>query len=306
LNTLQIFLFGSTRIKHADLISDVKVTRAVKALLAYLLLYRHRTHQREVLANLFWGDYNEERARSCFSTTLWRLRRILEPKQKNKGTYLLTTTSGEIGFNNESDYWLDVAVFEGLISKIVKKPIDEMESNEITELEKALRLYTGDLLEGFYDDWALRERERLNIQYLRGLEHLMDYYGYHKDYEQALAYGRQILAQNPLREEIHRKEMRLYAQNGQRALAIKHYENCNRILQAELGINPMEETQELHKRILELTDDKDVSLALRLDHGTRKAKEPTNSDLIFQKVQSAINDCDKLRRKLLQIMRHLQ
>ncbi len=84
--TLRISLFGNIRIAHADWAADVKITRAVLSLLAYLLVYRRRIHPREVLTALFWGDHSEERARSCLSTALWRLRRVLEPGDTAKGT----------------------------------------------------------------------------------------------------------------------------------------------------------------------------------------------------------------------------
>ncbi|MFQ5854953.1 MAG: BTAD domain-containing putative transcriptional regulator, partial [Anaerolineae bacterium] len=210
MSILRISLFGDVRIARDDWSSEVRVTRSVQALLAYLLLQRHRVHPREVLAGLFWGDHSENRARSCLSTALWRLRSALEPEGIPRGTYLVRTPAGEIGFNHESDHWLDVAVFEEQAGRVLAQPIDVTESAKVQELENALRLYTGELLEGFYDDWALRERERLRFLYLNSLAHLMHYHKYQGAYEESLAYGQQILQHDPLREEIHREMMRLY------------------------------------------------------------------------------------------------
>ncbi|MFQ6102462.1 MAG: BTAD domain-containing putative transcriptional regulator, partial [Anaerolineae bacterium] len=193
MRVLRISLFGGVRIAHDGQISGMKVTRIVQTLLAYLLLQRHRSHPREVLAGLFWGDHSQERARSCLSTALWRLRRVLEPEGTPRGTYLMTTPAGEIGFNRESDHWLDVAVFEEQVGRVLAKPIHAVEAAGVRELESALQLYRGELLEGFYDDWALRERERLRCLYLNSLAHLMRYYKHHGAYEQSLAYGQQIL-----------------------------------------------------------------------------------------------------------------
>jgi DNA-binding SARP family transcriptional activator len=55
---------------------------------------------------------------------------------------------------------------------------------------------------------------------------------------------------NPLQEEIHREMMRLYLENGQRALAVRQYQICCSILAKELGIAPMEETKALSTQIL--------------------------------------------------------
>jgi DNA-binding SARP family transcriptional activator len=59
---------------------ESNLSRAIMAPLAYLILYRNRPHSREVLTGIFWGDHPENRARSCLSTALWRLRKALEPR----------------------------------------------------------------------------------------------------------------------------------------------------------------------------------------------------------------------------------
>ncbi|HEX9990077.1 MAG TPA: bacterial transcriptional activator domain-containing protein [Chloroflexia bacterium] len=249
---LSISLFGGVRIVHAAWPSEMKVTRTVQALLAYLLVPCQRSHHREVLAGVFWGDHNQQQAHGCLSTALWRLRAILEPPGIPRGSYLKVTPSGEISFNWESDHHLDVSCFETQASRSLSIPADRMTSSDVQELEGALALYTGDLLEGFYDDWVLRERERERALYLNALLHLMNYHGYQANYAEGLAHGRQILQHDPLREDIHRAMMHLYLRSDQRALAARQYEACRQFLAAELGIEPMEETRSLYEQVLSL------------------------------------------------------
>jgi DNA-binding SARP family transcriptional activator len=250
MSPLRIYLFGSFQITHSNWQSPLKVPRSGQTLLAYLLLQRQRSHPRELLASLFWGDYCQERARCCLNTTLWRLRRVLEPEEIPRGTYLLTTDTGEVGFNPESDYWLDVAAFEEQAGLALAKPIQAIEATDVQILKNALRLYTGELVEGLYDDWALRERERLRRLYLNSLAHLLHYHKRHGAFEESLACGQKILDQDPLREEIHREMMRLYCESGQRPLAVRQYERCCEVLATELDIPPMEETQALYTQIV--------------------------------------------------------
>lgn len=129
-----------------------------------------------MLAGLFWGDHCQERARRCLNTTLWRLRQVLELEGIPRGTYLLTPAADEVSFNWESDYWLDAALFEEQAGQILTKPVEAMNTADVQILRQALQLYTGDLLEGFYDDWVLREREQLRRLYLNSLAHLLHYY----------------------------------------------------------------------------------------------------------------------------------
>jgi DNA-binding SARP family transcriptional activator len=290
MSVLQIWLFGNVQLTHEAWSAEVKVTHTVQGLLAYLLLQRHRCHPREILTNLFWGDYTEERARSCLSTTLWRLRRVLEPDGTPQGTYLVTTSTGEIGFNAESDYWLDVAVFEEQASRVLGKAFPAIETSEVQALAHTLQLYRGELLEGFYDDWTLRERERLRLLYLNSLAYLMRYYRHYQAYEEGLICGQQILNHDPLREEIHRDMMRLYLESGQRTLAVRQYETCREVLAAELGIPPMEETQALYAQIVPAASPDPVP--------SNFPREPANLKQALRQLRLSMQGFDEARERL--------
>ena len=71
---LHIHLFGIVQILHHGRPQDARLIHGAQSLLAWLLLHRRKTHTREALAALFWGEQSETRARSCLSTALWRLR----------------------------------------------------------------------------------------------------------------------------------------------------------------------------------------------------------------------------------------
>ncbi len=51
---LQVVCFGGIRLTHKNWLTEVTITREVQALLAYLLLPRHRALSGEVLASIFW------------------------------------------------------------------------------------------------------------------------------------------------------------------------------------------------------------------------------------------------------------
>jgi len=304
---LRIRLFGGVRLAHDGQPPVQHVTRAVQSLLAYLLLHRQRLHPREVLAGVFWGDQSEERARSCLSTALWRLRGVLEPNGVPKGTYLAATPTGEVGFNCGSSHWLDVAVFEEKLRAILAKPVQEMASEDARELQDTLSLCTSELLEGFYEDWALRERERIRSLHLRGLAHLMRYRRDTGAYEESLACGRQILGLDPLREEIHREMMRLYVKAGQRALAVRHYQSCRKVLEEELAVPPMEETQRLYRQILQGSDDLGGKIIPAGEGEARAAGEERASlEQAFRKITRAMRHFEKTREQLQRAIRILE
>ena len=247
---LKIFLFGRIRLQHEQSTLDVKITPIVQALLAYLLIQPRRTYSRDALMELGWGDRPQDQARSCLNTALWRLRNILEPDGVRRGAYLLTGQAGEVAFNWDGDFWMDMNAFQAAARPILATGWEVVDDRAAQLLEQVTQLYHGDLLEGLYYDWALEERERMRAMYLNCLSYLLHYYRAHDHLEQAIATGQKILRHDPLREEVHRDLISIFVKNGQRALAVQQYELCCAALQNELGIGPMPETRALYEQIL--------------------------------------------------------
>jgi DNA-binding SARP family transcriptional activator len=249
---LQIRLLGQLEVSTNDSLGRIRLTSGSQKFLAYLLLNTGRMCRREVLMDLFWQESSPERARSCLNSALWRVRRELETSGI-QGPHYLLTTDGEISFNWEGDYWLDTQIFEQTLTSILRKPVEMWGTDEASHAEQTLDLYRGELLEGIYDDWTLIERERLRTLYINSLMYLMNHHTNTHTYDKSLRFAKTLLSHDPLREDIHRNVMRLYLLLGQRGLAVQQYRACTAILDSELGIMPMEETQQLYRQILNST-----------------------------------------------------
>ena len=253
----------------------------MQALFAYLLLHQHLV-PREVLMDVFWLDDSPERARSSLTTAIWRLRQLLEPSDVRPGTYLITQTSGEVGFNWDCGHWLDTKAFEQQVYPLLRKPVPYLTGDDVERIEEGMTLYRGELLEGIYDDWALRERERFRTLHLNCLTRLMEFHASRNNFEQGIAYGHEILRRDPVREEIHRGLMRLYLESGQRALAIHQYTRCRELLEQELGLLPLEETQALYQQIM----------------SSPFSGGPTSGHLLTQEIAQLMHDLQRVKQSL--------
>lgn len=245
MSQLQIHLFGEMQAMWSDG-QALRLPPSTQSLFAYLILFHKRSHTRESLADLFWEDVPHKNARRCLSTTLWRLKKELPQGD----SCLIISDAGTVQFSYTNREWIDILSFEEKANYGLQMPLEEMSPEGAALLEEALTLYRGDLLDGYYDEWVLRERERLHLLYLRSLSRLMRYYGGQNQLVKGIIYGRRLLAVDPLREQIHRELMQLHMRKGERSLAIKQYELCRYVLADELGIAPMQETQSLYKRLL--------------------------------------------------------
>jgi DNA-binding SARP family transcriptional activator len=246
---LDIRLLGAFRVAWPGRETSCHLSPRAQAFFAFLVLHPGRQFRRDVLAGTFWGASPEDKARASLRSTLWRLRRVLEPEGIAPGAYLHTTGASDVSFNNDSNYELDVRTFERGIEASIERSDQALTDTLLAQVEGGLDCYSGDLLEGLDDDWILPERERLRCAYINALACQMHNLKLRGRYEPALACGRRILAHEPLRESVHREMMRLYAQSGGRAEALRHYTRCAELLRRELAIEPMPATRALYNEI---------------------------------------------------------
>jgi two-component SAPR family response regulator len=124
---------------------------------------------------------------------LWRLQAALDAHAESLQEQALLVELDWIQINPELDLWLDVAVFEQAFALVQEIPGRELDAQRMESLQAAVNLYRGDLLEGWYQDWCLYERERLQNMCLSMLDKLVSYSEAHQRYETGLAYGTRIL-----------------------------------------------------------------------------------------------------------------
>jgi DNA-binding SARP family transcriptional activator len=178
----------------------------------------------------------------------------------------LRVTPQEIGFNAATDFWLDVAEFE---SRYTLAERASSADQQAVLYSQAVSFYTADLLTDCYEEWCIQERERLQYMYLRALERLLSYHADRKHFEDAIECARRILACDSLRESVHRELIELYIAAGQSASALRQYRQCEDVLEREMAVAPMHETQALLTRILGDTQHRRPQTAIRIVSGDR-------------------------------------
>jgi predicted ATPase/DNA-binding SARP family transcriptional activator len=254
MSTIRLSLLGPPRVEREGEPVELD-TRKTVALLAYLAVTGQtpggQIHSREALAALLWPELEPQRARA-------NLRRSLSVLRKGLGDEWLVADRETIGIHPHADIWLDVVDFRRLLSSPQAHGHPEAETcpDCLKALAEAVELYRGDFLEGFslrdsanFDEWQFFQTEGLRQEMAQALERLVHGRSAQGTYEQAIPYGRRWVALDPLHEPAQRELMQLYALAGQRAAALRQYTECARILEAELGIPPAEETTFLYERI---------------------------------------------------------
>jgi len=247
MQTLHFTLLGKLKIygEYKELI-PLDAQKA-QELLSYLLLYRDRLHEREKLATLLWGETTPVHSKQYLRQTLWYVQSKLNLPALSEP--LLVVDHHQIGINPQAKFSLDVATFEQTFTSLEHTPGASLSLPQMEQLRQTVALYQGDLLEGWYQDWCIYERDRYQNIYLAMLDKLLSYSEVQHEYESGLAYGWQILHYDRAREATHRRLMRLHYGAGNRTAAIQQYHTCVAALAEELGVGPAKSTLALYEQI---------------------------------------------------------
>lgn len=183
-----------------------------------------------------WPDAEGDAADNALDITLHRLRKLLRHDDA------ITVSQGKISLNPHL-VWVDVWTFERLA-----KSLDA--GQDPNAAERLLDAYPGNFLEHDGDaPWMLVPRERLRSIFLRQALALGRAWEAAGRLDLAVQVYRRGLEANGLSEELYRRLMVCYQQQGQQAEAIETYRRCRQMLSVVLGVKPSTETESAYRAV---------------------------------------------------------
>jgi DNA-binding SARP family transcriptional activator len=231
---LQITLFGHLQARDGSRVLTATLRPRGQRLLAYLLLRRNAPLPRQTLAFTLWPDEPEEEALGLLRRALSEVRTVLPANET-----WITATRDMVAWNPHSLAWIDIAVYE-----------QQVRETDLAVLRAVADLYQADLLTGMDEEWIVSERERFRQMQLNLLRLLAGYHRAQNDFATALTLSRRAQILDPFAEAISRDLITLHALAGDRAAALAEYKRLRTLLDRELGVDPMEETETLVAAII--------------------------------------------------------
>ncbi|MEK7783987.1 MAG: BTAD domain-containing putative transcriptional regulator, partial [Chloroflexota bacterium] len=247
---LTFHLLGAPRIELDGSPIEVDTRKAIA--LAIYLAVTGELHSRERLAALFWPDADEAKAHAALRRTLSVLNKALDGEGLRIERETVNLETGAA--------WVDVAEFHRRLAdcRAHGHPPHDPCPDCLQPLSEAVTLYHDDFLAGFtlrdssaFDDWQFFQSEELRRELADALERLVKCHSAAGEVDAAITHARRWLSLDSMHEPAHRQLMSLYACAGQRAAALRQYQECVRILDEELGVPPLEETTRLYETIKE-------------------------------------------------------
>jgi predicted ATPase/DNA-binding SARP family transcriptional activator len=233
-STLRIALLGPPDVAWDG--APLLVPRRQARALLYRLAAQAAPTPREQLCYLFWPDEPEAAARRGLAHLLTHLRRALPNPE------IILTANDQIGLAARLA-WSDAVAGDRLLTTAGAE-------RRAQALQQMVDLVRGPFLAGFslpdnaeFEVWAAQEREIWGRRFLEALAALIEHHTARGEYPAAIAAARRYLAADELAEEIHRRLIELYAMSGDRGAALRQFEQCDAILERELGVGAMPETR---------------------------------------------------------------
>jgi DNA-binding SARP family transcriptional activator len=229
---LKITLLGQFLVEKEGQSIEI-ASRPAQSLLAFLALSAGTKHQRAKLAGFFWPDSTESNALSNLRHTLWRLRKAI-------GSEYLLTGNQVIAFDQQADHWLDAAILDQRLP----------EDTSVDDLIASVSAYRGEFLPGYYDDWVILERERLQGVFERNMKRLLDRLVDQQRWDDVLLWAERWIAFGQAPEPAYRALMVAHSGLGDISGVEGVFQRCVAVLDQELGVEPSAETRDLYEQLM--------------------------------------------------------
>jgi DNA-binding SARP family transcriptional activator len=218
-------------------------------LFQFFITARHRKalHKEQILDRLWEEDLDTGEA--TFKVALHSLNKAIEPDKKSHAEARYITRIGTTYKLNTEDIWIDADALEQFIA-IGNQTFTHEPALAIRAYRAATDLLRGGYLpERIYEDWSCDERERLQVLALGALVTLAELLLADNPME-SIRLSQQALLIDTAWEDAYRVQMAAYFQKGNRPMAIKTYQVCEKVLREEMDIAPLPETKRLYQRII--------------------------------------------------------
>jgi DNA-binding SARP family transcriptional activator len=200
----------------------LEVPEGSKRLLVFVALHRGRI-ERRYAAGALWPTGDDMRAAGNLRSALWRL----------NGAGVNVVLADKHGLAIRDDVLVDVHIVSSWATRLIKGSATHDDLRVMPSGVDAL-----DLLPGWYDDWALVERERIRQRLLHALEALSRELLQLRRCAEAVEAALIAVSADPLRESAQRALIEAHLGEGNWVEGRRSFEAYCDVLARELGTEP--------------------------------------------------------------------
>jgi pimeloyl-ACP methyl ester carboxylesterase/DNA-binding SARP family transcriptional activator len=243
---VSVAAFGPLQVTTADRVLGPRDWggRKPKQVCEILLVHQGQPVPKDRIAELLWGNGAPRDPMRTLEAYVCGVRARLGPGCAKE---VLRTEPGGYRLDVEA-LELDLRRFDELLSKAGAAPAGQLRTRLRRE---ALGLVRGEVLaDEPYAEWSFPLRELYAERVLQLRLDLAEDLLAAAEPEEAAQQAEQVLAVQPGRERAHRLLVAARYAAGEQDLALRAYHRCQRVLDSELGVRPLAETEQIYLAVL--------------------------------------------------------
>jgi DNA-binding SARP family transcriptional activator len=247
---LRIYLTGEVQVENGDrLLREAKLGGPQgRFVLAHLVMERKRAVTQAELAEALWPESLPASWTLALSAIVSRLRAGLATIGLPRGR-IIGNAFGCYQLTPPGETWVDVeAALAGVDAAEGALTAGHPRAGYGPSLIATIILRRP-FLPGHDGPWVDERRASLQASLIRALDCRVEALAANNELTLAVAHAREAVRLDPYRESGYRRLMRLLAANGDRADAVRAYQQCRVLLEKELGVAPSSETETLYREI---------------------------------------------------------
>lgn len=247
---LRIYLTGEVQVENGErLLRESKLGGPQgRFVLANLVMERKRAVTQAELAEALWPESLPASWTLALSAIVSRLRAGLATVGLPRGR-IIGNAFGCYQFTPPGETWIDV---EAALAAVDAAEGALAAGNPQAGYGPSLIatiILRRPLLPGHDGPWVDERRALLQASLIRALDCRVEALAANNELVLAVAHAREAVRLEPYRESGYRRLMRLLAANGDRAEAVRAYQQCRDLLDRELGVTPSAETESLYREL---------------------------------------------------------
>lgn len=212
--------------------------------------HRHAQHKEQIIDRI-WESADQKSGDQSFKVALHGINKILEPDRKSRAEARFVIRQGSTYQLTSDPIWIDIDALEAFIA-LGNQHLNSAPKQAALAFQKAIELYQGIYLPNrLYEDWTSEERERIQVLSLGAFLTLAELLVLENPME-CIRLAKQALLIDASWEDAYRLQMQAYLNKGNRPMAIKTYQQCQKVLEEEFGIDPLPATQKVYRAVMAL------------------------------------------------------
>jgi DNA-binding SARP family transcriptional activator len=248
---LRIYLAGEVAVELGDrLLRDADLPgRQGRLALVYLVAERERAVAQAEIAELLWPDSLPPSWPVALSAVISKLRQKLGTVGLDRDR-VIANAFRCYQFRPPAETWIDLEAAADALHQAEGAVVANHAEAAYGPSLVATTIARRPFLVGEDAPWVTSRRERLREVLVRALDCRVEALMWNGELALAQDQARAAVQLEPFRESGYRRLMQVLVKKGDRAEAVRVYNDCRRLLADELGVAPSDETESLRRALL--------------------------------------------------------